>query len=433
MIHLRILGRHFLLLPAAAVAGVTLLQVSEQLFSWRYNLWKDTSASFHSSLQLTGPVAAAGAAWMVSRTTRRTNTTFPPWSLRAGTPLTLGQMLAATGALGGTWIIVLLLLVARTTRTATYGSLQVLPVIYGISAFAMITAFGLMLGRLLPAWLAPPVTAVVVFLALSALAASDTVLRLLSPVRFRRYTLDVKPNPELLLFVTLVALLTCSAFLAISTLLNRRGFLPFSFRLRLACITLAVGPLLTASLILGQWRPLLNVPAVVPPATCDERLALSVCLHPALERDLPAARTVVALLLGRYGPHLPSGVSRVVAGGDGVEQPGDLTFALRPRLSVNEYVLDSIVPQLTGRQDCRTRFAPVTSATYLVQAEEVDVADAVQVWLGTALGIEYGVRTARGAALASRLTDLPDVEVTEWIQRNRDKLYACDVKLSDLP
>ena len=109
-------------------------------------LWLDRSVDVEGSIQLTGPFAAAAAAWTASREHRRDMT-----GLRASTPRNPWAAAVATWLVSLAWMVAFYLglcavFLSVTATQATWGSPQWWPVIDGLVALIMCSAAGFAIG-----------------------------------------------------------------------------------------------------------------------------------------------------------------------------------------------------------------------------------------------------------------------------------------------
>ena len=170
-------------------------------------LWLDRSVDVESSLQLIGPFAAGAAAWTASRERRRVMQDLLASTPRDPFSRTLAAWLVSLGWLAAFYLALAAVYLSITATQATWGGPQWWPLATGLLALIACSAWGLVLGLLLPARFSTPLAAVgtltailgVRSMALTSYAAGPGLLSPIYPVFGLNATVFYAPQPDLAL------------------------------------------------------------------------------------------------------------------------------------------------------------------------------------------------------------------------------------------
>jgi hypothetical protein len=262
-------------------------------------LWLDRSVDVEGSIQLTGPFAAAAAAWSASREHRRDMT-----GLRTSTPRNPWAAVVATWLVSLAWMVAFYLglcaiFLSVTAAQATWGFPQWWPVIDALVALVMCSAAGFALGLWFRTWFVTPLVAagtLAVILGVRAAAPSERAagIGLLSPM-YPAFGLNASvfyaPQPDL-------SILKIICYLGVLGL--ALGAMAWYFRAdrpslrRTGAALLAAGLALTATAAVLDATARIDSHGVIVPAfhnaaadravpyipVCS-RTPLPVCVHPA--------------------------------------------------------------------------------------------------------------------------------------------------------
>jgi hypothetical protein len=383
-------------------------------------IWSLSVSALSNSVQLTGPVAAAVAAFAGARSRRRGTETME--LLAARTPSAAGVSELAALAL---WVLVAFLgtvavVFTQTALSATWSGPD-LPrtAITGLGLLLQV-AFGYVAGRLIPRRLTPLIVAVFFYVLVVYGSTSRSGYRwsLLLPVNLNLYDFFTRVNQT----VTAGQLLWYSGVAAVAVAgwgLRREAT-------RALLGTLAVGMLAAtcgAAVILDQ-----NGRALQPGFVVDWQCAghaPQICIHPAVSAARPALTAQIEPIAARLAgtPFALSRLEQRPRGPGSIPSPGAVAFGLddtRPE-SVRLAEQDVAVNAFGFRDTCFTGTGP-KDGYFLAQL--------LASWaLGDISSFIPGTpaETAAQAWLASRT----DSQRRAWLTSKQATIRNCDLTASN--
>ncbi|MEW9547576.1 hypothetical protein [Nonomuraea sp. NPDC050783] len=274
---------------SAAVTVAVLLAVG-LVAAWNVlipgvDAWENIVAAVIGSLRLTGPVAAAFAAWVALRKRRALRgRSLSTWrALKA--PLAI--VMVVLGSFGAT----VLVLAVKTVLTDQAGRLSLPGLGMGMAGLALYSVIGWVAGWVLPKAVTPPLAGLACYVAFSWLADDRGWADKLAPGTGEPYDLFQGLSATAFFDQTIWLLgLTATLLLGWAALVTRQALV-------LACALLAVlAAGMGISRVLAQTRP---VAAQDITYACQD-WPITVCVHPGMRAgltELGAAFTQVALRL----------------------------------------------------------------------------------------------------------------------------------------
>ncbi|GAA4059832.1 hypothetical protein [Nonomuraea soli] len=248
--------------------------------------WENIVVAVIGSLRLTGPVAAAFAAWVALRKRRALRAR--PKMARVSTWRALKAPLSIVLVVVGAFAATVLVLAVKTVLTEQAGRLSVAGLGMGMAGLALYVMIGWVTGWLLPRALTPPLAGLGCYALFTWLADGSTWADRLAPGTGEPYDLFQGLTSAAFLDQTMWLLgLTLALLLGWAAWVTRRPLV-------LACAMLAV---LAAGAGVARLVTKQEVAATRPIAYACEDWPITVCVHPGMRgglTELSAAFTRIA-------------------------------------------------------------------------------------------------------------------------------------------
>lgn len=413
-------------LMALGTAASVLLR-SWSLTGWAYADWVAASATTRESLVFALPLAAAVAAWTSGRYLSTRSILCPSSASRSGREVVVAQLGLLGGAASLGWLAGNAPLLVWTAVNARAGGPDLLVMAGALTVLLAATAFGYLVGCVLPRFASITVAAASTLLGILAVDVWGPVL---APVRLATPAAGQVENAtvavfRLLLLASVVAVLVAAAGRAV----RERSVV------RRATTYAGVGLLLVPLAIGVVARE--SAPAAVqrepsPPARCTSVQGTPVCVHAAkahLLDDLAGAvdrvLTAASAPPGALGP-------AVVDDALGV-QPDPATTTLSLQTDQPDWVgwaAGDLAGRLAGVPACGRRGDAYGDAAGPAQ-DQLSTSVAFARWIATAAG--YTAPQLEGAPsseAAARLQRLPDATVLGLLRGHGAQLRQCNLPSS---
>lgn len=386
-----------------------------------YQVWIETSSSWHETLWPLGAILAAVAAFMAGSLFRRDSLLALPLRSRLGSSV-VGRQVGWLSA----WAVVghclgLLPLTISTARSATWGHLGGSNVLIALLGVVFFCAFGYVLGLLIKSWVAAPVSAAAALLIMQVPNTPiGRPLALLQPVQ--QWTISPRFVQTLGTTVftvnAIIALIIVSAVVS-SFLLNRHS-VNKSF-------VLAWGVIPVLLLVVAfAWRPEFYRVADEVPAVCWSEQETPVCIHQAYSKSRGDVTAVVDALQGAGAVPLLKRVTEVSVADYGQPPGGEVSFAVDLRSGVDDQLTQS------ARESLAWQIADqLISAPCLKPGVPLERYDA-QVMVRNALLTNAGF----GAVVDHSGGQMPPENISSglapFIRANAGKIDSCSLTSQDL-